>query len=150
MWSQHESRSAHAPFMSRPRPPTPAGAHTPDRFMVSDCRKVYRETVEALGRETSPTAPPVTFENCETTLRAIWQQALPVFVREFSAPGPKAITLLYLSLSYRVTSLLLAPSKEARLAQVATGFEPPVRAMRCPPASPHVPAGSAKEQRRES
>ena len=109
--------------------------------MVSDCRKVYIETVEALGRLVCPEAPPVNFENCETTLRAIWKEALPAVVIEFSAPGPKAITLRYISLTYRVTSLLLAPSQEARLAQVATGFEPPVRAMRmrCPPCAPCAP-----------
>ena len=109
----------------------------------------------------------------QATLRAIWQQALPVFVREFNTPatGPStAVTLLYLSLGYRVTSLLLAPSKDARLAHVATGFEPPVRTVhttRSPRqmrtmrshhrahhafarAASRVPAGSAEEQCLES
>ena len=63
---------------------------------------------------------------CEQTLRAIWQATMPAFVREFKEPGPKVITLQYISLTYRLTSLLLAPSKQARLQLVETGFEPPV------------------------
>ena len=69
-------------------------------------------------------------------------------MREFSEPGPKLCTLMCLNLSYRLTSLLLAPSPEARLSLVATGFEPPVRSDAAITRSARVISGAAAMPRR--
>ena len=109
---------------------TSEGIYTDSMFMVSDCRRIYLERIEAAGRVACPGAPRVNFENCDRTLRGIWQEIMPELVREFSDPGPKCVTLPGLSLAYRVACLLFARSREERSALVATGFEPLVP--RCP------------------
>ena len=58
------------------------GIMTDAMFMPSACWRIYSESIEALGRHATPEAPRVDFENCEVTLRAIWLEALPTFVRE--------------------------------------------------------------------
>ena len=115
---------------------TSEGIYTDSMFMVSDCRRIYLEKIEAAGRVACPGAPRVNFENCDRTLRGIWQEIMPELVREFSEPGPKCVTLPGLSLAYRVACLLFARSREERSALVATGFEPLVP--RCPRPCPRA------------
>ena len=69
------------------------GTLTDSMFMIPDCWKLFDGCWKLLERINCPGAPPVSFENCETTVRAIWQTALPAMVQEFSDPGPKVLCL---------------------------------------------------------
>ena len=84
-------------------------------FQVDDCRRIHHDGAAVMRTVWCPDSPPIDFENCGATIRAIMQAWAPSFVREFSEPGPKVMTILGCVLAYRpVQSEICVPVFAAR------------------------------------